>query len=283
VRVTASPRAATRQVENWRRRGLTVGLVPTMGALHRGHMALVDAARRQCDRVIATIFVNPAQFDRPGDLRRYPLTAASDRRLLHEAGCDLLFAPTPGAMYPAGYDTWVDPGEQGGILEGAARPGHFRGVATVCLKLFTICRPHTAYFGQKDFQQTVVLRSLCRDLNLDLKLKVRPTVRDPDGLALSSRNRFLSPRERQIALTLPGALSKQAKRLRMGATSPRGAERAGCRSLSKVSGLKLDYFVVREPVRLEVPAPGARHLVLLAAASVGRTRLIDNLHVSLNS
>lgn len=283
MRVTASLRATTLQAEQWRRRGLTVGLVPTMGALHRGHMALVEAARKECDRVIATIFVNPTQFGRHEDLGRYPRTPAPDRRLLEAAGCDLLFAPRAAAMYPAHFDTWVSPGDLGLILEGASRPGHFRGVATVCLKLFTICRPHLAYFGQKDFQQTVVLRRLCSDLNLDLKLRVRPTVRDSDGLALSSRNRYLSSQERQIALSLPRALSMQATRLRQGATTPGRAERAGRQSLQHVRGLKLDYFVVRDAVTLKEPSPGARNLVLLAAVRVGGTRLIDNIRVRLNS
>lgn len=254
-----------------------------MGALHRGHMALVDAARKGSNRVIATIFVNPAQFGQKEDLGRYPQTPVPDRRLLRAAGCDLLFAPGASAMYPSDFDTWVDPGALGGILEGASRPGHLRGVATVCLKLFTICRPHVAYFGQKDFQQTVVLRRLCADLNLDLRLKVLPTVRDPDGLALSSRNRYLSSRDRRIALALPRTLALQAARLRKRETSPRGAERAGRRSLAEVRGLSLDYFVVREPVSLAKPPPDTRDLVLLAAVRVGHTRLIDNQRVRLNS
>jgi pantoate--beta-alanine ligase len=283
LRVSKSPKSITRQVEEWRDRGLTVGLVPTMGALHRGHLALVATARRQCDRVIATIFVNPTQFGRTEDLSRYPRTPAVDQRLLRSAGCDLLFSPTPAAMYPAGYDTWVDPGELGSILEGASRPGHFRGVATVCLKLFNICRPHLAYFGQKDFQQTAVLRALCRDLDVDVKLRICPTVRDADGLALSSRNRYLTPNERQIALALPQTLARQARRLRGGTVSPAGAEREGRRLLADVRGMKLDYFVVREPISLGRPTPEARRLVLLAAVKVGRTRLIDNILVRLNS
>jgi pantoate--beta-alanine ligase len=183
-----------------------VGLVPTMGALHAGHRSLLAAARAECATVVASVFVNPPQFGPDEDLARYPRDLARDRRLLAEAGVDLLFAPAVDEIYPPGFRTWVDVEEVSEGLEGAARPGHFRGVATVCLRLFAIVRPDRAYFGQKDAQQVAVIERLVRDLDLEVCVRVLPTVRDADGLALSSRNAYLSPGERALALALPRAL-----------------------------------------------------------------------------
>src|SRR5919108_753680 len=180
------------------------GLVPTMGAFHEGHLSLLRAARAECAVVVVSLFVNPAQFGTGEDLDRYPRDEARDVRLAEDAGVDVLFAPSAAEMYPDGFATWVDVEVTDG--EAAARPGHFRGVATVCLKLFNIVRPDSAYFGQKDAQQVAVLRRLVRDLNLDVQLRVLPTVRDEDGLALSSRNAYLSAAERERALALPRAL-----------------------------------------------------------------------------
>jgi pantoate--beta-alanine ligase len=228
-----------------------VGLVPTMGAFHGGHLALFRAARSECDTVVASLFVNPAQFGDAGDLNGYPRDEERDRQLAEEAGVDLLFAPPFEEMYPAGFQTWVEVERLGSILEGAFRPGHFRGVATVCLKLFNIVRPQRAYFGQKDAQQVEVLRRLVRDLDLELELRVVPTVRDPDGLALSSRNAQLSPDERERALALPRAL----------------ATRDPARARELLAGLDVDYV---EVASFDPP-------VLAAAIRVGPTRLIDNV------
>src|SRR5437764_7129004 len=181
-----------------------VGLVPTMGALHDGHLSLARAARAECETVVLSLFVNPAQFGALEDLTHYPRSEEDDAGLAEREGVDLLFAPDAAELYPEGFATWVDVEETG--AEGRARPGHFRGVATVCLKLFNIVRPHVAYFGQKDAQQAAVLRRLVRDLDLDIELHVLPTVRDRDGLALSSRNAYLSSKERERALALPRAL-----------------------------------------------------------------------------
>jgi pantoate--beta-alanine ligase len=233
------------------RRGGTLGLVPTMGALHEGHLALLRAARSDCDTVVASIFVNPAQFGAGGDLDGYPRDEQRDLALAADVGVDLVFAPSVEEMYPPGYQTWVEVTELGAILEGAHRPGHFRGVATVCLKLFLVVRPALAYFGQKDAQQVEVLRRLVRDLELEIELRVVPTVRDPDGLALSSRNARLTPAERQRALALPRALAT------------RDPERA--RELLR--GLDVDYV---EIAPFDPP-------VLAAAVRVGSTRLIDNV------
>src|SRR5205807_4638626 len=183
-----------------------VGLVPTMGAFHAGHVSLFRAARSECDFVIVSLLVNPAQFDAPHDLGRYPRDEERDARVAQEEGADALFVPSNEEMYPDGFGTWIDVGPAG--AEGDARPGHFRGVATVCLKLFNIVRPELAYFGQKDAQQVAVLRRVIRDLNLEVELRVLPTVRDPDRLALSSRNVRLTPAERKEALALPRALAQ---------------------------------------------------------------------------
>jgi pantoate--beta-alanine ligase len=231
------------------------GLVPTMGAFHEGHLSLMRAARAECDLVVVSLFVNPAQFGTHDDLSRYPRDEESDARLAAEAGAEVLFAPTAQTMYPEGFGTWVDVEETGG--EADARPGHFRGVATVCLKLFNLVRPAVAFFGQKDAQQVAVLRRMIRDLNVGVDLRVLPTVRDADGLALSSRNAYLSAAEREQALALPRAL--EAGRL---ASDPVAAARAA------LDGLEPEY--------IELLRVGDATL-LAAAARVGSTRLIDNV------
>jgi pantoate--beta-alanine ligase len=229
-----------------------VGLVPTMGAFHAGHLALFAAAREENNLVVASLFVNPAQFGPSEDLARYPRDEKRDAQLAEEAGVDVLFAPPADEKYPEGYATWVDVGELGRRLEGEFRPDHFRGVATVCLKLFNIVRPDRAYFGQKDAQQAAVVKQLVRDLNLGLDIRIVPTVRDEDGLALSSRNAYLSPEERAAARALPKALAtrdlQQAEHL--------------------LADLDVDYLE-------EANFNGQR--VLAAAVRVGRTRLIDNV------
>jgi pantoate--beta-alanine ligase len=235
------------------RDGAEIGLVPTMGAFHEGHLALFRAARAECDVVVASLFVNPAQFDDAADLDRYPRDEQGDVRIAAGAGVDVLFAPAREELYPDGHATWIEVGGPAEGLEGEHRPGHFRGVATVCAKLFAIVRPSRAYFGQKDAQQVAVVRRMARDLNLDLDLQVRvvPTVRDADGLALSSRNAGLSAEERQRASALPRALAT------------RDADRA--RAL--LDGLDVDYVAVGD----------WQPRVLAAAVRVGSTRLIDNV------
>jgi pantoate--beta-alanine ligase len=244
TRTVAETRAALRG------RG-DVGLVPTMGAYHAGHLALFRAAREECETVVASLFVNPAQFESAEDLARYPRDEGRDAALAEEAGVDLLFAPPVEELYPPGYQTWVEVERASRGLEGEHRPGHFRGVATICLKLFEIVRPRRAYFGQKDAQQVEVVRALVRDLHLDLELRVLPTVRDADGLALSSRNALLSAEERRRALALPRALATK------------DPERA--RELLR--GLDVDYV---EVAPFDPP-------VLAAAVRVGSVRLIDNV------
>ncbi|MEX2210426.1 MAG: pantoate--beta-alanine ligase [Gaiellaceae bacterium] len=224
------------------------GLVPTMGAYHAGHVALFRAARGECDAVVASLFVNPAQFTERSDFERYPRDEARDLSVAEEAGVDVVFAPTAEELYPPGYQTWVDVEELARPLEGAFRPGHFRAVATVCLKLFNLVRPARAYFGQKDAQQVAVVRRMARDLSLPLAIRVVPTVRDPDGLALSSRNVHLSPDERERARGLPRAIA--------------------ARDAGLLNGLEVDYFE-------EADLDGMR--ILAGAVRVGSTRLIDNV------
>jgi pantoate--beta-alanine ligase len=229
-----------------------VGLVPTMGAFHEGHLSLFAAARKESDAVVASLFVNPAQFGSGEDLDRYPRDEERDVTLAEQAGVDFLFAPSAGEMYPRGFETWVDVEALGQTLEGAFRPGHFRGVATVCCKLFNIVRPRRAYFGQKDAQQAAVVKRVVADLNLDVEIQVLPTVRDEDGLALSTRNAYLSPEEREAALALPRALATK---------DPEAAREL-------LQGVDVDYVEVAE-------LDGRQ--VLAAAVRIGDTRLIDNV------
>ena len=231
--------------------GATVGLVPTLGALHEGHASLIRAARAECDLVVVSVFVNPAQFEAGADLARYPRDERTDARIAAAERVDLLFAPSVEELYPPGFQTWIDVTELGHILEGKHRPGHFRGVATVCLKLFNIVRPQRAYFGQKDAQQVAVIRRLVHDLNLDLTIRVLPIVRDVDGLALSSRNVLLTAEERRAALALPRAL----------------ATRDPDHARAILGDLDVDYVEVAD---FNPP-------VLAAAVRVGSVRLIDNV------
>jgi pantoate--beta-alanine ligase len=248
ARTVADARAALAD-----RRDGTIGLVPTMGSLHAGHLALLETARRECDTVVMSLFVNPAQFGEPSDLNGYPRDEARDLERARDAGVDVVFVPATDELYPPGYQTWVDVIELGSMLEGEHRPGHVRGVATVCLKLFTIVRPDVAYLGQKDAQQVEVLRRMVADLHLELELSVVPTVRDTDGLALSSRNMRLSTDERARALALPRALAT------------RDPETA--RAILDAAGLEIEYVAV---------AP-FHPPVLAAAVRAGNTRLIDNV------
>jgi pantoate--beta-alanine ligase len=239
----------------------TLALVPTMGAFHDGHIALFRAARRDCDFAWASLFVNPIQFDNQADLAAYPRDEAADIRIGEQVGLDRVFIPDVTELYRPGHATWIDVEGAARGLEGDFRPGHFRGVATVCLKLFTCVRPHVAFFGQKDAQQVAVVRQIVRDLNLEVDIRVVPTVRDPDGLALSSRNARLSPAERRRALAIPRALEIGLAAYQSG-HNPAEAARAS------LEGLDVDY--------VEVADMDGRP-TLLIAARVGTTRLIDNV------
>ena len=245
--------------------GRSIGLVPTMGAFHGGHLALMAASTARDDVTVVSLFVNPAQFGPAEDLKRYPRDEAADAAAAEAAGVDLLFVPSVDEVYPPGFDTWVDPGALATVLEGAVRPGHFRGVATVCTRFFEITQPERAYFGRKDAQQVAVVKQVVRDLALPLEIVACPTVRDADGLALSSRNAYLSADERASALALPRALQAAAEAYRAGG-DPEAIARA---TLAEEHGISVDYVALAD---LDGPT-------LAGAIRVGGTRLIDNVRL----
>ncbi len=276
MRTIHDPREMQRLVEEYRRAGRSIGLVPTMGALHEGHLSLIRRCRAENNVAIMTLFVNPIQFNRKDDLDRYPRDLERDSRMARETGVDIVFAPGMAQMYPQGFATYVSVEGITDRWEAASRPGHFRGVATVCAKLFTICRPHRAYFGQKDYQQSLVVGRMVSDLNLDLEIIVLPTVREADGLALSSRNVLLNPEERREATVLSRALMEAQ-------TAVRAGERDGSRLASAIEArirtaplAVVDYVGVCDPHTLEPLSAITGRAVAVVAASFGTTRLIDN-------
>jgi pantoate--beta-alanine ligase len=276
LRVVRSVATLREMVDAWRAAGGAVALVPTMGALHRGHLALVAHARERARHVVASLFVNPAQFGPAEDFSRYPRNEAADAAALESASCDLLYAPGLAEIYPPGFSVTVDPGPLGERLDGRFRSGHFKGVATVVAKLLLQARPDLACFGEKDYQQLQIIRAVVRDLDIPARIEGVPIVREPDGLALSSRNVYLTPAEREVAPKLHHALVEAARRVRAGA-DPREVERAAMASLLEAGFAKVDYVEIcdaatLEPVtRLDGPAR------VLGAAWLGATRLIDNV------
>jgi pantoate--beta-alanine ligase len=263
-----------------RQAGRRLGLIPTMGALHDGHLQLVRAAAAECDDVVATIFVNPTQFNNPDDLRLYPRLPEQDTALLAGAGCTALFMPTVDEVYPQPTVLHFDFGPLERVMEGAHRPGHFNGVATVVSKLFHMARPHAAYFGQKDFQQVAIVRQLLADLSFDLELVVYPTVREPDGLAMSSRNRRLSPEARAVAPLLYQVLTQAASQVRQG-VAPAQVQAQALAALAAEPQFTSEYFEVADAQTLQPVAAYAadRSVVLCVAAHLGGVRLIDNVVV----
>ena len=257
--------------------GKSVGFVPTMGALHAGHRSLMEASRSECDFHIVSIFVNPTQFGPHEDLAKYPRPRDADLELCRSAGMDVVFYPPVDAMYPPGYRTFVEVEGLSSILEGAIRPGHFRGVATVVTKLLLIAGADRAYFGQKDYQQQTLIRVMVAELNLPTEIRVCPTLRDPDGLAMSSRNAYLTAEQRQAGLSLSRALSGASERIAAGETSVAAVEQAMHDVLTATPGVVIDYAVLRHPDTLaEIPNVLPRTVALIAA-KVGTTRLIDNI------
>jgi pantoate--beta-alanine ligase len=259
-----------------RRAGQAIRFVPTMGALHAGHVSLMDAARADGGYVVVSIFVNPTQFAPHEDLQRYPRPKDQDLALCRAAGVDLVLYPSVAEMYPPGATTFVQVEGLSSIWEGAIRPEHFRGVATVVTKLFHIVSPDVAYFGQKDYQQQVVIRKMVQDLNQPVGIRTCPTLRDADGLAMSSRNAYLSPAERTAGLSLSQALQQAEQHLHHGERDPRKLAELMRKHIQQTPGARLDYAVVVDPGTLtELDAPQAE-MVALVAARVGTTRLIDN-------
>jgi pantoate--beta-alanine ligase len=260
-----------------RRAGDRIALVPTMGFLHEGHLHLVDEARRRAGYVVMSIFVNPLQFGPNEDFERYPRDVAGDTAKAESRAVDLLFLPAVGDMYADGRSVVVQPIAMADRWEGAVRPGHFTGVLTVVAKLFHLVQPDVALFGQKDIQQATLIRAMVRDLDFPLDVVVSPTVREPDGLAMSSRNSYLSPDERRRALVLSATLRAIAERAKGGERDAAALERAGREVLSREPSVALDYLAIVDPERLEPVSAASPGTVVMIAARVGRTRLIDNV------
>jgi pantoate--beta-alanine ligase len=278
IKAARSVSALRQAVAGWRGRGERVGLVPTMGAIHAGHLALAGAARAQCGRVVASLFVNPKQFGPSEDFTAYPRDEAADFAAFEKAGIDLVFTPPVAEMYPPGFATSVRVGGVSEGLDGVFRPGHFEGVATVVAKLLLQCLPDAAYFGEKDYQQLMVVRRLVRDLDIPVRIEGVPTVREADGLALSSRNVYLSAEERRTAPLLHRVLSDAAGRIAQG-DGVAGVLDQGLEVL-RGAGFAVDYLELRDAVDLTPIERLAGPARLLAAARLGRTRLIDNIAVA---
>ncbi|MGZ9897220.1 pantoate--beta-alanine ligase [Shewanella gaetbuli] len=268
------------QVNAWRQQGESVAFVPTMGNLHQGHITLVTEALKQADHVVVSIFVNPMQFGKNEDLDAYPRTLEADSRALIEAGAELLFTPTPEIIYPKGLDkqTFVDVPEIGDELCGASRPGHFRGVATIVNKLFNIVQPDLAFFGNKDFQQLLVIKTMVEDLSMPIKVIGVDTIREPSGLAMSSRNGYLTTEEKAIACTLKQSLDMMAEGIKQGRSIAEVTKQAT--NMLIEAGFKPDYLEVRNANNLKIAAADNTELVIVAAAYLGKARLIDNLTFS---
>ena len=259
-----------------RSRGKSVGLIPTMGALHKGHVSLIRQAKQQCDVVVASVFVNPTQFGPEEDFERYPRDLDKDFTLLSSFNIDTVFAPSTEEMYPEGFQTFVEPGPLAEIYEGASRPGHFRGVSTVVIKLFNIVQPDMAYFGQKDFQQAIVIRRLVEDLNLNVRLVLCPIVRDEDGMAVSSRNAYLKTAQRKPALLLSQSLRKAEEIVRAGESRARNILEEMDQVLRADSSVSVDYVAIVNPLSFEPVSRITAGSIALVAARVDRVRLIDN-------
>lgn len=280
IEVARVPEAVRRRVDAWRAAGETVALVPTMGALHEGHRTLVRAARAGADRVVVSIFVNPRQFAPNEDFATYPRTENTDLAALTEEGADLAWVPAPDVVYPPGFETTVKAGSLGQPMEGAHRPGFFDGVATVVAKLFALVRPHRAYFGEKDFQQLLVVTRMARDLDLGVEVVPVPTVREADGLALSSRNVYLSSEDRAVAPALYRTMTRMAARLADGASAPEAEIAWGRERILEAGFSEVDYLDIRDPRTLEPVTRAGVPARILVAARLGSVRLIDNVPVA---
>ena len=276
AQVAESVRDVRAAVAAAKQAGHAVGFVPTMGALHAGHVSLIERARAECGFVVVSIFVNPTQFGPNEDFSKYPRPRERDLELCSNAGADLVFYPTAETMYPPGYRTFVEVSGLSDVLEGKIRPGHFRGVATVVTKLFLIALADKAYFGQKDYQQQLLIRVMTRELNIPTEIVTCPTLRDPDGLAMSSRNAYLTPAERQAGLSLSRALQLAERLLVEGGRDVRRLEEAMCSLVEATPGAKLDYAVIVHPETLNELTVAEPEMVALIAARFGSTRLIDN-------
>ena len=271
--------ALRKKVADARQRGKTIGLVPTMGALHAGHLSLMEAARRECDLVVATIFVNPTQFGPGEDFQEYPRPLDADLDACRTAGVDLAYCPSRESMYAEGFTSYVDVEGLSTVLEGKFRPGHFRGVTTIVLKLLNVVQPDVAFFGRKDYQQQVLIRRMCTDLAVPVTIRTCPTIREEDGLALSSRNSYLNAAQRHSAIKLLQCLKLAEERLAGGETNLDVVRQAMRAHLESASDIVVDYATVVHPESLEEITEPLPDMVALVAARVGSTRLIDNLPI----
>lgn len=277
MKILRTPRSMAAWSERLRKEGLTIGFVPTMGALHDGHRSLIRAARLRCDALVVSIFVNPTQFGPTEDLTKYPRPITHDRTLCRAEGVDICFEPTPGAMYPEGFQTVVTVPEIAQRWEGEARPHHFAGVATVVTKLFGIVRPHLALFGQKDYQQAALIKKLVADLNLGVAIDVRPTIREKDGLAMSSRNRYLPPDDRRAATILYRSFQAGRQAIEAGAKTASTVERIMRKTVAQESTAHIEYLALCDPASLEPLKQVKGRILLLGAIKIGKVRLIDNM------
>lgn len=282
MQVAGEISAVRQAVAAARQQGCRIGCVPTMGALHSGHLSLIEECRKRVDFVLVTIFVNPTQFGAGEDLDRYPRPLSADLQACGDAGVKFVFTPEISTLYPPGYDTWVEVGEMSTMLEGACRPGHFKGVTTIVAKLFNIVQPDVAVFGAKDYQQQTIIRQMVRDLNLPIDVVIGETIRESDGLAMSSRNQYLSPSERETALCVSEALHIAETALQSGQHEIVDVERRMIEHLNSFEGVRPEYAVIRDPDSLAELSTPQREMVALVAAFVGQTRLIDNRRITLN-
>lgn len=280
MKIIRTPEAMAAWSETLRREGVTIGFVPTMGALHEGHRSLIRAGRLRSDALVVSVFVNPTQFGPGEDFARYPRIPGRDRALCREEGVDVCFEPTVEVMYPKGYQTVVTVSEIARRWEGERRPHHFQGVATVVTKLFSIVQPHRAWLGQKDYQQVLLVRQLVRDLNLRVKITIGPTVREPDGLAMSSRNIYLSEEERTIAPLLYRSLKAGSEAIRKGVVEATVVQSVMAAVMKQEPRFTIEYLAVCDPLTLEPLDRVTSKAVLLGAVRLGSVRLIDNLIVS---
>ncbi|MCP5048642.1 MAG: pantoate--beta-alanine ligase [bacterium] len=263
--------------DHWHRQSHTIGFVPTMGYLHEGHLSLVDQSKRENRKTVVSIFINPAQFGPNEDLEAYPRDVLRDSGLLEEKGVDAVFLPAATELYPAGFSSYVEVERLGDVLCGASRPGHFRGVTTIVLKLFNIVRPHYAYFGRKDAQQAIIIKKMVKDLNMEPVIRTLPIVRDADGLALSSRNTYLSPGEREAALCLPRSLQWAKSQIEAGLRDAAAVKKGIRDEINRQPEITADYVEVSSLDRLEsLTTVDTRNTLVAAAVRVGQTRLIDN-------
>lgn len=260
-----------------RQEGRTIGFVPTMGALHKGHLSLIEYAKKEADVVIVSIFVNPAQFGPKEDLNQYPRDLEGDKDKTCSAGADILFVPTPYQIYPEGFRTYVSVEGLSDIMCGQARPGHFRGVATVVLKLFNIVKPHKAFFGQKDFQQTVIIKRMVKDLNVNMDIVVLPTVREADGLAMSSRNQYLENGDRQAAAVIYRSLLQAGRLFESGVSGTDKLRKTIVSVIKDEPSVQTEYISVINPETLEEESFAENGTVIVIAVRIGDTRLIDNI------